>query len=79
MRTKDGEVVRGDTAEERVASLRELSRDKQRSLLDFMRVSSARAMVQTGCVVRCQRADEFIADLVSAGLLYEEDEGDGQI
>ena len=71
-RTKDGELITGPNARALVAALHRLSLTQERSNREFMRVTAERAETQVGKPIRTRKAESFIADLVSVGLLFEE-------
>lgn len=72
MRTKDGDYVMGATPAEQVADLRAKAFNQGDNDAEYMRLTASRALLQTGKRVRCDTAEHFIADLMEAGLLWEE-------
>lgn len=70
-RTREGMEFGGADAEETVMALREISRSPGDSLAEFLAEVAIRAETQTGHAVRWHwaRYDDFLADLVSAGLI----------
>lgn len=73
MRTSQGEPLEGATPKEWVASLRQNTHFPEKDTRTFMRQTARRAKVQTGKPVRYNTAENFINDLLKAGLLLEND------
>ena len=72
MRTRDGLELRGNTAAEVVHELHEASRSPCATDAEFARQMAGRAMLQTGRRIRPWPLEDFVADLVEAGLLLDE-------
>ena len=71
MRTSDGIELSGNTPAELVRELRLAAPCPQPSDLAFMRLAAARAQLDVGKRIRCDTAENFIADLLLVGLLEE--------
>jgi hypothetical protein len=69
MRTNTGEILRGKTAQELVAEMRETTYFPEKDMRTFLRQAAKRVKVQTGKDVRYDNAVHFIADLKNIGLL----------
>jgi hypothetical protein len=72
MRTKDGDILLGATAEELITELRQTSYTPTTSNRQFMADLAHRTLLQNGRRIRTDNPDNFIADLIEAGLLYED-------
>lgn len=72
MRTNDGQELRGAVPAEVVLELREISMEPTATVHEFMAQTAARALRQTGQRVRCDTAENFVCDLLTAGLLLED-------
>lgn len=64
-------VLEADTAAGIVEEMRRGSFGAERTLDDYMLATAARAEAQTGKKVRTTSPEDFVADLVSVGLLEE--------
>lgn len=69
LRTRDGDYVLGETAEDQARELHKMSRSPCSTDYDFRRETASRAVMQTGCNVRFDTAEHFISDLVAVGIL----------
>jgi len=65
------ETISGQTSEELVHRLRSISWQEYNSDEEYMTAMAQRTKIQTGCSVRIDSDDNFIADLVSAGILVK--------
>lgn len=72
MKTNDGHELTGTEPRELVTELRRISVTQTHTNAEFMAQSAARALAQTGQRVRCDTADNFVADLLEVGLLTED-------
>jgi hypothetical protein len=73
MRTNDGTEIKATTPDDVVTELRLSSRlTPARSNREFMREAAGRALAQTGKRVRHDSAENFIGDLLLAGLLTDD-------
>jgi adenine deaminase len=72
MRTKDGYEIKSATPEGIVAELHKMSHAPCATDREFMRETAGRARLQTGYRVRYGSAANFVDDLVSCGLLFED-------
>jgi hypothetical protein len=70
--TIDGLALRGRTPEEIIEELRATSRSPGRTTAQFMDEMASRTLLLTGHRVRTRTAEDFIADLVAAGMLLDE-------
>jgi hypothetical protein len=75
MRTHDGLELTAKTPAGIVHELRVATRGRRgRSEADFMAIAASRAELQTGKRIRCDTAEHFVADLLTAGLLLDNPE-----
>jgi hypothetical protein len=74
-RTNDGEELRSRNPKDVVRELRDISNTPTGSDAKFMQESADRIYAKLGRRVRHRSADEFVTDLLSAGLLINEEEG----
>lgn len=76
MRTQDGLelIARSDDPINVVNELRATSRRPGRSRAEFMQLAAGRAKLQTGKPIRSDSAEHFVADLLAAGLLIDDDQ-----
>lgn len=72
MRTNDGQILIGTDSASIVHELRKLSHEPMGTEHAFMVMVARRAQEQTGKPVRTWTHDDFVADLLAAGLLYED-------
>jgi hypothetical protein len=73
-RTNDGETIQASTPLRLVEKLKELSRDPEPSLYAFMEALADRVKQQTGQTIPVQPEAAFIAGLIEAGLITQEDD-----
>lgn len=73
-RTNDGQVLKAATPEGIVSELRELSNTPSASDTAFMRDSADRIRAKLGRRVRTRDSNMFVADLLDAGLLINDDD-----
>ena len=77
-RTNDGQALIGRKPDELVAELRRLNDSRSPVMIEtgtdaaFMKLTASRVLRQMGLLIRSTRAEDFIADLVKAGLLLED-------
>lgn len=71
--TNDGVTLKSSVAADVVRELNRLSHTPAKSDSDFMRQAADRISAKLGVQVRYARADEFVGDLVDAGLLILDD------
>ena len=72
-RTQDGTILTNTAPPGIVAELHKLSHTQYATDVEFMYQMAARAALQTGKRISAANADEFVASLVSVGLLIDED------
>lgn len=72
-RTNDGALIQGADARETAEALRAVSMTPGRDLSEFMWQTAGRVRTYNGARVRPDTPENFVADLVSAGLLTLED------
>lgn len=71
-RTMDGETITAETNLQLIEKLRALSRDPEPSLTAFMVAMADRVQQQTGVDISIMNDDVFVAGLIMAGLITEE-------
>ena len=76
MRTNDGKVLRSTEVSDIVHELRQISNTPTKSDAEFMRESADRISAKLGQCVRSSSAEVFVADLLSVGLLIDDEEED---
>jgi hypothetical protein len=74
--TNDGMSLLGQTAAEQIDLLHATSFSPCPNRRKFMAEVASRVLLQTGRRVRTSTPEMFIEDLLAAGMLREEDEGD---
>jgi hypothetical protein len=72
LRTRDGDEVFGETAEDQARELHKMSRSPCATDYDYRREMASRAVMQTGRNVRFDTAEHFISDLIAVGILTED-------
>jgi hypothetical protein len=72
MRTSDGIEITATEPRKMVRELRAASHLPGRSVAEFMQLAASRAALLSGKPVRSDSAENFVTDLIAAGLLIGE-------
>lgn len=72
MKTNDGIELTGRTPAELVRELHKMSMSPAADDVQFMDQMAGRCLLQTGKRCRSWPAEDFIADLIAAGILVDE-------